>query len=1213
MAKKVVTHTDGTETPEERDARLKGKRKHKKCCTCCLVFLIVSVVILATAFGIGWYFGDKYTKQYLDMSLGDSLGVVSDLYWTKDKDVVKNPYSDSDLDDFYSEIKKNLLLKEDANIDFDTALNNAMKSYLSSGDDADGAQTSALRKSAEGESDAQESSSSITDALVDMLVGVISRDNIDIERLKGYSEENDDYIFALKDKQLAAFVNAVLKAVFADVHNINAVKGYADAINFADIISLKQIRFKAESQENESGEEVVTATIADITVWMGLQSAAGQAITYYLNEGGYGWMSGIASWLGDVILPKNLYATVSIPLHGDAEPQVTLNDMNVAKRERAYKLVNGILSSSGSDKTIQSYLCDFGDKMKPYLEVAAGKMDFSSAAQGTIKLDLIDSMVKMANKSIGGEEPLTKPDFMYMLQALLASDADARLAEIEPYLYNDWYVDGSGAYHHDPLDKTGLTLVDYENEFVKAIESTYFVNFGENAKLKDVLSMLGISLDGSSSGSSDSSDLIDNINAARLHASLDKPESELKLRITDRMLAAALGSQLNALLTDGDSEFNGLTVVLDALTFVEAENSDGHTYALLAVEVKFDELLASLDNGILSKIAASILPEKILLSITVDVTLSPSAGFVYAPASYMLNDCRNTDNVIDTLGKLIPSLDFGSMTGEIEKMLRDMLKELDKTLDIELVTSKVTAQKVENGQLVLPSIFEFVANQVLVDDDGQPIVKSSELISVLKGLDDTSGFSDTKLIADNYSVFMADVIDKYYLAPTAANPVDTFEDLTDFIGADGFDASKFRMSGTDPDGKYLIYDTRDVDDLRPVMRARELGALMAKEITFGDGDIKKFTLLDVRTTPQSLTVIMSVEVDELMPDKVKSLLTAKYMYVTVTAKVTQAVNGAYPIELAINNMDGETLESALKIVKHFGDGFDLEDQIAEFGKILYEQINSLENSLGGEGFLKFTNDGIELAGFYEYLVNKLSLKSAEGGPAQPENAKAALQGMYAQSDIAELNNPLNYAMSGDMPTFILNYSTETAYPTGIQMSDIRFNGFFQTALVNNGLASSVTTMQTIALWHGDTSAAAKQVRDWLNPSLKTQLNSDKDYFVVTFRMDINKNTDDGEPDASNGFMPDYVYVTVALEQQSDGTYEHFGFAMNNMSSAARNIIMQIMNVSEDASDNGKINIASVVSASVGELNDLIEQGGSVNIGAQFGGEGVGSVIFGISV
>lgn len=105
MAKKVaVPDSDGQIEKENL------KKKRNRCCTCCLAFLIVIVVIFGAAFGVGWYFGDKFTKENFGMSLGDSLGVINDLYWTDDKDVVKNSFKPEDVDGFYSQITAHIFI-----------------------------------------------------------------------------------------------------------------------------------------------------------------------------------------------------------------------------------------------------------------------------------------------------------------------------------------------------------------------------------------------------------------------------------------------------------------------------------------------------------------------------------------------------------------------------------------------------------------------------------------------------------------------------------------------------------------------------------------------------------------------------------------------------------------------------------------------------------------------------------------------------------------------------------------------------------------------------------------------------------------------------------------------------------------------------------------------------------------------------------------------
>ncbi|MDE6401616.1 MAG: hypothetical protein K2L54_03285, partial [Clostridiales bacterium] len=386
MAKKVAV-PDGEGRTENENI----KKKRSRCCTCCLVFVIAMLVIFGAAFGVGWYFGDKFTKENFDMSLGDTLGVLNDLYWTDDKDVVKNPYSAKDLDGFYSQVKRNILLKDDAEVDFDAALSQALDKYLNSdgateqGSRASGADGATDGENGDGGENADESS--IMDVFIDMITNVLHRDNIDLERLNAYDANNpdtDEYIFQLKDKQLAAFINAVLKALLKDANKIEVLSPASKMMNLPSVVSLKQVRFKATTVKAEDGTQTVVATSADVTVWLGFQTAAGQALTYFMKDAGVGWASGLASWLGNVFLPENLYVTMSVPLFGDGTAKLVINDMTAAEHARANKLINGIMKMSGSESTLDDMMVELTEKIKPYLEDAAEHMDFSAATQGIV-------------------------------------------------------------------------------------------------------------------------------------------------------------------------------------------------------------------------------------------------------------------------------------------------------------------------------------------------------------------------------------------------------------------------------------------------------------------------------------------------------------------------------------------------------------------------------------------------------------------------------------------------------------------------------------------------------------------------------------------------------------------------------------------------------------------------------------------------------------
>lgn len=1221
MSKKAIAvdETEESETPKSDKSDIKPPRKRSKCCTCCLVALIVVLIILAAAFGVGWYFGDKFTKANLGMSLKDTFGVASDLYWTKDKDVVTNPFTDDDLDGFYSQIKTNILLKSDAEIDFDAALKKALDGLNSDG--AESAQAAPRNSGGSSDGDEQDGEqsgeSSIMNAFIDMIVDVFTRDNIDIERLREYTPEGDTYVFELRDKQLAAFINSMLKYML-ESGSVDALKQYSDMVDLKSLVALKQIRFKAVSSANELGESVMTATTADVTVWVGLQSAAGQAITHFATENGFGWASGLARWLCNVILPKNLYATVTVPLHGDAPSQITLNDMSERERERAYTLVNGILamtsSAEGEAQTVQALLSEITENLTPYLEKAAGCMDFAQSASGLIELDLIGAMADMASEDMA--DPLTKPDFMYMLQALLTSDAEARRVQLRPYLYDKWYrTDGTGVMEYDPADKSGKTPVDYEKEFVTEIENKYAVDFGENASLDDVFKLLGINFGGESDGGGmETDDVLSRLNAERLHAAFDKPTEQIKLRITDRMLAAAMNTQMDSLLGQSGGGFADLEIALDALTFVKRKDST-HTFALVAVEVDVTAMLGGLgDNAMLGKLAANILPDKLLLGITVDITQNLGAGETFEPTSYMLNDYENTDRVIATLTKLMPSLDLASVSDGIGDSLRDMIQMLDETLHgIELVSSVETGTETTNGALVLPDIFTIMTDTLLTDENGDAIVTAEELKTVLRSLDNSDGVDgkDGELAPD-YSGFIDEVVDMYYLDPP--EPITTFDALTQFIaddeGEDGgeFNADKFRVKDKRADS--LVYDKRAAAELCPVMTCAELGALIKSNM--GDNaSVKDYELTDVRIVPRAdgetldLVIVMAADVATLLPGDMHRLLTAEKIYITVTVEdVNNPVDEAYPVTMRVNTMDDDAYASMLAIARHFGADFDIEAQTAEFGKILYDQIHSLESSVG-DGFVRFTTDGLQLESFYSFLARKLDLDKADDGTVEevdPEHVKEAIQGLYELDAEVEPNNGNNYVYD----EFILNPSSHSTYdgydallnPVGGETTDTdtEFNGFFQQAMRLGGMGESVTALQTtvLAAATDGESAKATEIRDWANGKIAgAPVTVDKDFILVTFRLAINKDAQNG--DASDEFMPDYVYVTVALEKVREGGKDMFvdrGQIFNNVSAEARKHLLKMMNMSDETTDDGKINIHSVVMQCLTALNGKDNADGS---------------------
>ena len=1245
MAKKVVIEND---EENENKKKPKKKKKHSKCLTCCLIFLIVTLVIFGAAFGVGWYFGDKFTTEYLGLSLGDTLGVLGDLYWTDDEDVVRRPYGAADVNGFYSEIKRNVFLKDSADIDFDAALSAAVENFLKEGESEpkDGKRVRALNSDGSSEGDED---SGITGILVDMIVGVLNRDNIDVERINAYDENDpstDEFIFRLNDRELAAFVNVVLGHVLSAANGLADFGGGFFDIQLNKVIALKQIIFKGTRSATEDGESEITASSAAVTLWIGLQDAANQALHKAMDNIGFGWAGGIAGWIGDVLLPENVYITLDIPIYGDAKAAIIINDMDASEQARANKLINGIMSLTGSGKTFDDLLDDFIGEVKPFLESAAEKMDFSDVDNGTISVDLLQTLAEMASEGAEGEA-LNKADFIYLLQALF-SDMDAQLTKLTPYRYDNWYNENGVAVYREtggnPANK-----IDYENEFIKELRDKYALNVGESSGLDDVLAMLGISLDGDNNANPD--DMLNHVDSARFKQLLNASNmDDIKLIITDRMLGATLSKQTGKLM-QGQEGMENLHVAIDALTFVNKADKPDHLYALIAAEINLTDMLDELNDGaesLISKLASGFIPDKVLLTVTVDITRNRSIN--RERAELIINSCDNTDRAIAALEKLVGELDFTTVASQIGDTLNEMLDELDSKLStpIALRPSSYTPDgngwAGEAGAITMPDIFTIVTDLALVTEqpDGtrERVVTPEQLKNVIRDLN-APGVVSSNISENGIEAFIDDVMDKYYFKRDENNPIKDFDALTAYMA--DFDSNKFRIDGADG----LAHDTREVGDLKPIMRDPELGALIDEKL-MGNALVDEFDIVCVQSGEDSLAVVLSVDISDLMDGaaQVTKLIDAKKLYVTALFNLsddellgdgTEENPYGYEVQLKINveepdgdgYMSEDTFGAMMNIVRFFSPSFDIQSQMDEVGVILYEQMQELNNSLAtvassGENeesqdseepaenvkYFYFTEGGLEIIDFYTFLAHKMHPELLSTSSA--DAIKNAVQGMYAVAEDAP--NPNNYAVEDiifNRPTGA-EWHAENLIGTHL---DSDFNSFLKDGVEQIAPNGEVSVDQTIILSSGDDSDTARQIRKWINGNLKEKgedadyITDDQNYMVITFSMSMENYIGQDENDddmMSEGLFPTVIYATVVFKYDEEASEfvrvpdaeednDVPALIFNNMNYEQYHVMVTLMGVSPDTTNEEKVNIVSVTNKCAKVLNGIFDYGLGVNV------------------
>lgn len=1241
MAKNVKSNLDGE------------KSKHgNKCCTCCLVFIIIAIIFVGAAFGVGWYFGDKYSREYLGMPLGDALGVVSDLYGASDKDVVNNPYSDEDLDGFYSELKRNVMLKESADIDFDEALDLAIDEFIENGGAAQ-VQAAAKAKEKAGQNgddgDTENGEPSVIDIVVNMLTNVLTRENIDIEKLNAYDENDpstDTYILNLKDKQLAAFVNHVATKLLGNekfmdfVMNGSSDSAFVDNDNILSYIDLsrsvavKQVNFTTE-KETENGEEKVKSTRVDLTLWVGLQDAAGQALRHFATEQGFGWASGLVKFAGDLLLPKNMYVTVSLPLYGEGKAQVSLNKMNERERQRAYKLIDSVLSlnsGEGDDvQTVDGLLTQVTDEIKPFLESAADIVPFDKIENGAIKLDLLGTAANMISEQTEGE-PITKADCVYVLQTVF-SDPTERLKEIEPFRFENVYLqNGKEVYLETP--PVGGTPIDYDARFISDVADKYMLNIAADTTVEELFAMFGIDINGNGEPV-EQPEIMDLIDGTKLNAVLDRNINELKVNVTDKMLGSILSGVLDGFMDDADEMLARADIKLDAFTFSRKVEKPANLYATLVVEANIADMI-EMDDARIQNLIRGLFPDSIILTVTIDITRSRPAGATPDPVSLIFNSSKNTDRALAVISKFAPDFDISEMTGKISDTVNEVLDNIDKMLPVSYVPNTVNYDSAtgswtgNNGALVFPDIFTVVSDFVLVDDNGNKVLGddgANALKNVMKGLSDTSGFGESDPAINNgYSAFITDVTEKYYI--DGGSSLTTFDELTAFMS--DFDTSKFRIysDAPRPGVNYLATDTRSASSLKPVMTGAQLGALIKEQLPSGDGEIE-LEIVEVKTAADSLGVVLGVDIAELIGgnNDILSIITVHTLYVTADIDMAHTVGTGddtrYPVSVKINNMTNVDYENLLKIVRFFAgdDGFDFESQLAEFGKTLYKQLNSLDTGLGGSdgSLFEFTDRGLELPDVYTFIATHMGVEL--NGDKTADDVKRALQGLYARGDN---NNPANYIES-DIIRNIPDASSWTASDavalnSASGVSDRKFAHYISERLGSTSVGVGVTVEQTAVLAARDNSAKAAAFRNWLASKLPgANISADKDYLAVTFAMDMRKFMQ-GSAD-SGAFFPDKVYATVVYEKTRTGDVDTFvalsgGIILNNMTSGDFALLQELMGLSSSGSGSDEVSIDDISSECADIINDLTHNDHGIACAVNFtpsAGDGIGNISVTVSV
>ena len=970
MSKRVVVNADGT-----------IKKKRGCCCSCFLTVFIISLVLIVGGTIVGCVFLDKFTKEKFDMSLKETFGVVSSLYWAKDKDIVTNGYTEADEEGFNSEIKKQLFLKDSAQLDIAGAVQEALALTGNGGQSSADPLTAAVGLYSEsGESDTADgtdgsgASKGVNEKLLDFITGLVDEDSVDYDRLKNYSDDKyDEFCLNIQDRELAAFLNAVITEYMNSNAELSAQLSEFGIDSVDRIAALREINFGVENRTyiTETGEyssDKKDVAVAYITLQLKLDNAVESVVSSRVSNK---FFSMLASAGIKAVLPNNLYVTVGIGLSDNIGINVRLNRIDTDEElQSTYKLVRGISGLAGSEFDLKQYLDDTAnEKINPIVEKLDGAADYSKMSEHKMVVDTYGVLASLISDS-DETDKLTGPELLGTVSSLVTSDPYGAVAD--EHRYDIWYEKDGVRYRLDDENlPQGAVKVDYAELFMEQLDSKYLVDVferddtgafvldGNGRKIvmegrsfSELIKAFG--MDGGSAA------LNDLINMDRYHEIASLSADQLKITVTDKMFGAIVTENLASLGADA-VQSTGLDARVIQLAIINRTDGEKSTdWADISAEIDMQSYFDGL--GGIGSFLGIFLPDKIVVTVSVDITVGRTEE-TREPSTLRYNSmtAEQTEKMLSVMEKFgVSGFDTASLTSMIADPVHQIFDNMCESLALEIRPSLLTAEKLDpsnagsdryndvssdsgNSDLIISSVYDILENNVFTRVDPDTGVKETIAADDIKDVMDIlfaygernegsaaliDALKSGSAVASDYSALQAELEQKYYLKSVSANPenkIETFDSLLNVINVDNFSSDRFDIAAFDAAGESAGYG-------RPVISEGELGRLFAEKMSDASGDMD-FTVLTVDSVAASgsaspmIKVLMEIDMSRTMGERI-NLMPAGKIYVTMTIYMGEndvvtdpddPSRSGYRTEISVNGMtpDDAIQQSLFKMFSMF--------------------------------------------------------------------------------------------------------------------------------------------------------------------------------------------------------------------------------------------------------------------------------------------------------
>lgn len=812
--------TKGSDT-EKKPKKVNKKGKVKMSCwgKCAITSLVIIVMLVSAVMGAAFWAWGKYAKPSMNMSLPRFIGILSSGFSYNEKKIVANPYNkETDLNNFYSNLKGKMMLSSDAEIKINDILSGAL---AGNGSDNSTSQTNQQKyigtmgydyqplQTLEQTPVTEENASgnfTTGNGAIDAFLKDLKFDFSSLANYKG-----EPFILEWTDRQVAAFLNEVLTSAISGQF-IPAIKEIETQYNItlSEIISLQQVLIDSRTVNNTAHPRLKITLRLDIR----------EAVKAYLST------TTVPLFVAS-LLPKRIYVSASVyPTSPDMPLEIGFNNITEQDFSDLIQGVENIMQEFGGQSLgINDMMININDMIVQSIAKVADILPISFVETGSIQTQPIRALMNLLNLSINEGQFLTMLRDI-KLPTIESLGFDKFTDEMRNASVSSLITEISTKYGLGPQLSQSITP---ENAFTQVKNVVSDPNFVNNINLKDTFDYKA-----------------------------QYEDIEDQSRIWSRYTAFA--GLMNSYFAQNPTMLGGIDIKALDCSFLSNDNTvfgqDKPATDVLSmlIQINIHSMLKIDTSTLIGSLMGQLVPANLFLQVYIDMGKEEN-GYVPNSAAISINgkSIAVSKGHIDTVNQLIntfsSSMNFSYeyLGNTINKALKESIKSIETSLNSTI--------EFRSDYLVLPSIFEIVSGTKYVNPDTltpqDKRYSAADIFNSFAIMYEHNPNSEYNINVDqhvNAGHFARELENKFYIK-NADEFIDT--DGQSVLGETGdklFDS--LQNLAANFQNKISVdrmnNDTAELEDLKPIMMQEELGYIISKKANFNISFLKDFQAIESR-------------------------------------------------------------------------------------------------------------------------------------------------------------------------------------------------------------------------------------------------------------------------------------------------------------------------------------------------------------------------------